>query len=104
MGRRVVPVCVPSCLGVSQHVCVRVCVPRARGRGVSSTIGPLMEADAIDVILEVTGAVDFGARVAMEAFAHKKHVIAMNAELDGTIGPILKVTVTRWDWAGSHTH
>lgn len=61
------------------------------GRAVSSTIEPLMEFPGIDVILEVTGAVDFGARVAIEAFKHKKHVIAMNAELDGTIGPILKV-------------
>ncbi len=51
-----------------------------------------MEWEGIDCILEVTGAVDFGARVAIEAFAHKKHVIAMNAELDGTIGPILKVS------------
>ena len=50
-----------------------------------------MEWEGIDCILEVTGAIDFGARVALEAFKHKKHVIAMNAELDGTIGPILKV-------------
>jgi predicted homoserine dehydrogenase-like protein len=27
----------------------------------------------------------------MEAIAHRKHIIMMNAELDGTIGPILKV-------------
>jgi predicted homoserine dehydrogenase-like protein len=32
-----------------------------------------------------------GARVAMEAIKHGKHVITMNAELDGTVGPILKV-------------
>ena len=50
-----------------------------------------MEWDDLEVILEVTGAVEFGARVALEAFAHKKHVIAMNAELDGTLGPLLKV-------------
>jgi hypothetical protein len=50
-----------------------------------------MEWEGIEVILEVTGAVEFGARVALEAFAHKKHVIAMNAELDGTLGPLLKV-------------
>ena len=50
-----------------------------------------MEWEGIDVILEATGAVEFGTRVALEAFAHKKHVIAMNAELDGTLGPLLKV-------------
>ena len=44
----------------------------------------------IDVILEVTGAVEFGSRVALEAMKHRKHVVWMNAELMGTLGPILK--------------
>jgi predicted homoserine dehydrogenase-like protein len=35
--------------------------------------------------------VEFGAEVVMDAFAHQKHVILMNAELDATIGPILQV-------------
>jgi predicted homoserine dehydrogenase-like protein len=48
-------------------------------------------ADGVDVIIEVTGAVDFGARVTLEAIANDKHVVLMNAELDGTLGPILKV-------------
>jgi predicted homoserine dehydrogenase-like protein len=29
----------------------------------------------IDVILDVTGAGEFGARVALDAFAHGKHVV-----------------------------
>jgi len=45
----------------------------------------------IDALIEVTGAVEFGAHVVMDAIAHRKHIIMMNAELDGTIGPILKV-------------
>lgn len=45
----------------------------------------------IDVIVDVTGSVEFGARVALEAFAHGKSVVLMNAELDATIGPILQV-------------
>jgi len=44
----------------------------------------------IDVIVEVTGAVEFGSRVALEAMKHRKHVVWMNAELMGTLGPILK--------------
>jgi predicted homoserine dehydrogenase-like protein len=40
----------------------------------------LCEAQGIDAIIEVTGAVEFSAQVVM-----------MNAELDGTVGPILKV-------------
>ncbi|WP_414528235.1 NAD(P)H-dependent oxidoreductase [Nodularia chucula] len=51
----------------------------------------LCQAEGIDAIIEVTGAVEFGAHVVMDAIAHRKHVIMMNAELDATIGPILKV-------------
>jgi len=51
----------------------------------------LCQAEGIDALIEVTGAVEFGAHVVMEAINHKKHIILMNAELDGTIGPILKV-------------
>jgi predicted homoserine dehydrogenase-like protein len=49
----------------------------------------------VDVVLDVTGAVEFGARVTLEAFAHGKHVILMNAELDATLGPILQVYAKR---------
>ena len=50
----------------------------------------LCQADELDVILEVTGAVEFGARVALAAIDNGKHVVLMNAELDGTVGPALK--------------
>lgn len=44
----------------------------------------------LDVIVEITGAVEFGAHVVMDAIGHGKHVVMMNAELDSTVGPILK--------------
>jgi predicted homoserine dehydrogenase-like protein len=47
-------------------------------------------AEGIDAIIEVTGAVEHGAHVAMEAIRHRKHLILLNAELDGTVGAILK--------------
>jgi predicted homoserine dehydrogenase-like protein len=50
----------------------------------------LCEADQIDVVIEVTGAVEFGAKVILRAIDNGKHVILMNAELDGTVGPLLK--------------
>lgn len=50
----------------------------------------LCRAEDVDVIVEITGAVEFGAEVALEAFAHGKHVVTMNAELDGTVGSILQ--------------
>lgn len=51
----------------------------------------LCRADGIEAIIDVTGAVEYGARIALEAIDHGKHLILMNAELDGTVGPILKV-------------
>ena len=51
----------------------------------------LCQAEGIDAVVEVTGTVEFGAGVAFEAIKCGKHVVSMNAELDGTIGPILKV-------------
>jgi len=51
----------------------------------------LCAADGVDVVCDVTGAVEFGARVTLDAFAAGKHVVTMNAELDGTVGPLLKV-------------
>jgi predicted homoserine dehydrogenase-like protein len=45
----------------------------------------------IDVIVDVTGSVEFGAHVILEAFKYGKPVVLMNAEVDSTIGPILQV-------------
>ena len=44
----------------------------------------------IEAIIEVTGAVEDGVGPVLTAIEHGKHVILMNAELDGTVGPILK--------------
>ena len=57
----------------------------------------LCRAEGIDVLIETTGEVEFGARVAVEALRNRKHLVLVNAELDATIGPILKV---RADEAG----
>ena len=64
---------------------------RAKRHAVTQDALLLCQAEGIDAIIEVTGAIEFGARVVLEAITHRKHVIMMNAELDGTIGPILKV-------------
>lgn len=44
----------------------------------------------VDAIVEVTGSVHHAAEVVLAAVSAGKHVILMNAELDGTIGPILR--------------
>jgi len=51
----------------------------------------LCESKKIDAIVEVTGTVEYAAKVALAAIEGRKHIILMNAELDGTLGPILKV-------------
>jgi len=51
--------------------------------------------ESIDIIVEATGTVDFGASVAMKAIEHGKHVLLMNSELDATLGPVLKMHADR---------
>ena len=50
----------------------------------------LCRAGPIDALIEVTGSIDFAAGVVLDGIAHGKDIILMNAELDGTVGPILK--------------
>jgi predicted homoserine dehydrogenase-like protein len=51
----------------------------------------LCSAQEVDVLVEVTGTVEFGARIVLKAIENRKHVVLVNAELDSTLGPILKV-------------
>ena len=55
----------------------------------------LCEAGNIDVVIEATGEIEFGAHVVLKAIENGKHVVLMNAELDATVGPILKVYADR---------
>jgi predicted homoserine dehydrogenase-like protein len=55
----------------------------------------LCQAGNIEAIVDATGEIEVGAHVAMETIKHGKHLILMNAELDATIGPILKVYADR---------
>lgn len=56
----------------------------------------LARSDQIDVLVETTGSVEFGARVILEAFKHGKDVVLLNAEIDATIGPILQVYAKKY--------
>jgi predicted homoserine dehydrogenase-like protein len=49
----------------------------------------ICRAENIDVVIEVTGTIEFAAGIVLEAIDHGKDIVLMNAELDGTIGPIL---------------
>lgn len=55
----------------------------------------LCEARNVDIIVDVTGTIEFGARLAMHAIQNHKHLVLVNTELDSTLGPILKVYADR---------
>jgi len=56
----------------------------------------LARSPGVDVLVDVTGSVEFGARVALEAFSHRKDVVLLNAEIDATIGPILQLQAEKY--------
>src|SRR3984893_18370356 len=56
----------------------------------------MARSEFVDVLVDTTGSVEFGAHVALEAFKHRKDVILMNAEIDATIGPILQVYARKY--------
>ncbi len=64
---------------------------RSGGVAITDDAMLLCQAEQIDILMEVTGSVEFGANVVLEAVRHGKHVVLMNAELDATIGPMLQV-------------
>lgn len=65
------------------------------GRAVTDDAVMLCQAAGVDAIIEATGDVEYSAHVALAAIRNRKHIILMNAELDATVGPILKVYADR---------
>jgi predicted homoserine dehydrogenase-like protein len=58
-----------------------------RGRPVvTDDLDTVCSSDHVDVIVDATGAVEYGCRVSETAIAGGKHVVLMNAEVDGTVG------------------
>jgi predicted homoserine dehydrogenase-like protein len=49
----------------------------------------VIQAGQVDAVIEATGAVEFGCQVISDAIGQGKHLVTMNAEVDGTVGPIL---------------
>lgn len=65
-------------------------VLRAGKFAVTSDPAVLCDAPGLEVLVEATGHVEHGAQVTMQAIAGGKHMVLMNAELDATIGPLLR--------------
>lgn len=76
----------------------RICETRSQLEAAIAKGEPAVTEDALalagaaglDVVFEITGSVEHAARVAVTALDAGKHFVQMNAELDGTVGPILK--------------
>lgn len=76
------------------HVDTAAELDRAIGAGkyaVTDNPHALCQAGLVEAVVESTGEVEFGTRVAFEAIRNGKHIVLMNAEVDASVGPILKV-------------
>nr|MBA2697123.1 NAD(P)-dependent oxidoreductase [Actinomycetota bacterium] len=49
----------------------------------------ITQAGSVDAVIDCTGAVEFGAHLAMSALDGGKHLVLMNAEVDATVGTVL---------------
>lgn len=68
-------------------------VERAAARrvpAITDDVDAVLTSDAVDAVLDATGAVEYGCHVATGAIEHGKHIVLLNAELDATVGPLLK--------------
>lgn len=60
-----------------------------KGRVVTPDVEALCASGHIDVVMDATGAIEFGAGLSLMAIRHGKHMVTMNVELDSTAGPLL---------------
>lgn len=65
-------------------------VIRAGRHAVTDDPAVICESELVEAVLEATGHVEYGATVTMSAIENGKHAVLMNAELDATIGPLLR--------------
>ena len=57
---------------------------------ITSDFRAVTQSGLIDAIVEATGHVEYGAHVVSSAIEGGKHVVLLNAEVDGTVGSVLK--------------
>ena len=63
----------------------------------------LLDSPSVNVVIEATGTIEFAARNVLRALARGKHVVLVNAELDSTLGPILKARADAHGVVLTHT-
>lgn len=65
-------------------------VVRGGGHAVTDDPAVVCGAEHVEVLVEATGHVEYGARVTSLGIESGKHIVLMNAELDATVGPLLR--------------
>jgi len=60
-----------------------------KGRPVVTEDAELVSAVGVDVVVDATGVPEVGARVATQTIKAGKHIVMLNVETDGVVGPIL---------------
>jgi len=63
---------------------------RAGKGAISDDPEHLIQAEGIDLLVEMTGTLGLSFELILKAFAAGKHVVSFNAELDATVGPYLQ--------------
>jgi predicted homoserine dehydrogenase-like protein len=57
---------------------------------ITQNLDLLIKSKEIDIVVDMTGSIEFSAKLTIDAINNKKDILSFNAELDATLGPILK--------------
>lgn len=57
---------------------------------IASNIDFATQSKAVQVVIDATGVIEVGAKIALDTITNKKHIVMLNAETDSVVGPILK--------------
>ena len=82
-------------LGINDYVIVENNEDYEKARYLNKTVitdnvDIICEGSDIELIIEVTGTIEFALKTIIKAFKNKKNVLSFNAEIDATLGPIIK--------------
>ncbi|MXG89941.1 NAD(P)H-dependent oxidoreductase [Nocardioides flavescens] len=61
---------------------------------VTDSVEEFAAASCLDAVIDATGAIEWGARLAVACIEHRVPLVLMNAELDATVGPLLSQMAT----------
>ena len=57
---------------------------------ITQNLNLLIKSKDIDIIVDMTGSIEFSAKLTIDCINNEKDILSFNAELDATLGPILK--------------